>query len=167
MESPTACRAACRRAFTLLELLIVIIIIGVLASVAMPMLNKNIERARTTEALTALGVIRKVMDECYLMRNATNYSGCDYRVLMDDPFSQPGTHFTMGMLSTPAGGGYSVVASRNTYELADNSSSGGNLSVTCDGVTTSFPGIGFVSLCRTAAGSLSITGEGIYQGMQW
>ena len=43
--------------FTLLEILVVIIIVGVLASVAMPSLFKNVEKSRGSEALNALGTI--------------------------------------------------------------------------------------------------------------
>jgi len=44
--------------FTLLELLMVVIIIGILASIALPTYLKTAERARAAEALTILGAIR-------------------------------------------------------------------------------------------------------------
>lgn len=44
--------------FTLLELLMVVIIIGILASIALPQFLRVAERARTTEALSTLGAIR-------------------------------------------------------------------------------------------------------------
>ena len=47
--------------FTLVELLIVVIIVGILASVAIPLYNKSTERAYLTEADTSLGVIRRGM----------------------------------------------------------------------------------------------------------
>ena len=47
-----------RQGFTLLELLVVVIVIGILASLAVPRFLKTIEKARIAEAKTWLGVIR-------------------------------------------------------------------------------------------------------------
>lgn len=45
-------------AFTLLELLIVIIILGVLAALALPQYLRTVERGRSSEAIIHLGTIR-------------------------------------------------------------------------------------------------------------
>jgi len=49
-----------KKAFTLVELLIVVIIIGILATLAVPQYNKMVEKTKWTEALNTLGAIRRL-----------------------------------------------------------------------------------------------------------
>jgi len=62
-----------KRCFTLIELLIVIIIIGILALIAVPQFFKVTERARATEGVRALGGLRSAQiryyAEHYVMTN--------------------------------------------------------------------------------------------------
>jgi prepilin-type N-terminal cleavage/methylation domain-containing protein len=61
--------------FTLLEILVVIIIVGVLASVAMPALFRNVERSRSTEALNTMGTIRRQLEGCAMQFNGV-FTNC-------------------------------------------------------------------------------------------
>lgn len=48
-----------KKAFTLMELIVVVIVIGILATIALPQYGRFIERSRMSEAINILGVIRE------------------------------------------------------------------------------------------------------------
>lgn len=52
--------------FTLIELMIAIMIVGLLATVATPMLTRSLEKAKSSEAMTAMGSIRRAMRMHYV-----------------------------------------------------------------------------------------------------
>jgi prepilin-type N-terminal cleavage/methylation domain-containing protein len=63
-----------QRGFTLIELMICITIIGVLATVAIPMFQTVPERSKSTEAVTALSLIRTSM-RIYYVEHGTFANG--------------------------------------------------------------------------------------------
>lgn len=54
-----------RKGFTLLEVVIVVIIIGLLAAIALPQYTTTLNRAKAGEAYTNLGALRTAMDRYY------------------------------------------------------------------------------------------------------
>ena len=60
-----------RRGFSLVELLWVIIIIGILAAVAIPLMQGRTDAARWSEGRAAMGTIATQL-RCYAVRNGTN-----------------------------------------------------------------------------------------------
>ena len=57
-----------RQGFTLLELLVVVLIIGILASIALPQYEKSVEKARVAEALINIKAIEGSIQR-YVLKN--------------------------------------------------------------------------------------------------
>ena len=108
--------------FTLLEIIIVIIIVGVLASLALPRFFATVEYSRSTEALAAISAVRQALERCYLQRNG-DYTSCTaFNVLdIEDPANSPNNHFGYTINNTSATG-YTITAARNTRDNGDGSS---------------------------------------------
>lgn len=100
--------------FTLLEVIIVIIIVGVLASLALPRFFSTVEFSRSTEALMAFTSLRGSMDRCYLS-NGSNYTGCLITNLdLSNPGLSPGAHFGYSITGQSASA-YTLFATRTTF----------------------------------------------------
>ena len=55
-----------RKGFTLIELLVVVLIMGILASVAMPQYFKTVEKSRSAEAIEVLSAIVDVQERVHM-----------------------------------------------------------------------------------------------------
>ena len=57
-----------RQGFTLIELLVVVLIMGILASVAMPQYFKSVEKSRAAEATSVLSSIASAQERAYMQK---------------------------------------------------------------------------------------------------
>lgn len=89
--------------FTLLEIIIVIIIIGVLASLALPRMFAMTDNAKAVEAMSFFKTFRNGMDMCF-MQGGSTYVGCNTwaTIGVNDPNSEASRHFTFTFVSQSA-----------------------------------------------------------------
>lgn len=107
------------KGFTLLEIIIVIIIVGVLTSIALPLFFRTIEHSRSSEAFMIFSSIRGSVQRCYLGNSGT-YAGCDFsNIDFVVPNGDPGTHFTYS-ISGQTATDYTLTATRNAYDSGDD-----------------------------------------------
>jgi prepilin-type N-terminal cleavage/methylation domain-containing protein len=57
------------KAFTLIEIIIVVVILGILASLSLPRLASQINKARAAEAFNTLGGLMHKISECYALES--------------------------------------------------------------------------------------------------
>ncbi len=69
------------KGFSLLELLVVILMIGILTSVALPNYKRSVQRARVAEALN---LSRAIYDSCERLAWENRYNSCAAAVAADD-----------------------------------------------------------------------------------
>lgn len=73
-----------KKGFTLIEVLIVVVIIAVLASLVMPKLLPQTERAVIAEGIQTLGVLQRAQNQLMDLTGATNWTVAGTHALIKD-----------------------------------------------------------------------------------
>lgn len=115
------------KAFTLLELMIVVAIIGILASVAIPSYQESVKQSRRADVTGALFVLANKMERFFTVNNtyvgATVVAGdnTDYYTL---GFSTASTATTYSLSAAPTSGSAQVGDSCGTLTLTHTGAKG-------------------------------------------
>ncbi len=131
--------------FTLLEIIIVVIIVGVLASLALPKFFATVEYSRAQEALSTIAVVRGSLERYYIQNNGTYVGASTSTIDVGDPLAgQPNNHFA---ISIPAVNQttYTITATRTSRDR-------GNFG-------------DFISVAQTAT-TVTRTGSGAFAGLR-
>lgn len=127
--------------FTLLELIIVVIVIGILASIALPRYIRIAEKGRVSEAKALLGAIRSAQ-----MRYAAEFAKYSNNISLLDLNFPTAKYFT-----------FTIPADANGSSLTDGAIIIGNATRT----TLEGP-IGVYDVTITMDGTIAATGNGTY-----
>ena len=99
--------------FTLLELIMVIIIIGILATLAVPQYTSFVEKARAAEAINTIGAIKTAEDMARLEGSSYLDDADDPGLAISFPTSGTATFWTYAVTGGTADG-YVITATRTS-----------------------------------------------------
>lgn len=125
--------------FTIIELLIVVIIIGVLATIAVPQFTKAVEKTKLSKGMNMLGLMKKAQAMYYAENDSyanvtgagdvdrlTEYVDAIVAADKDWTYNCTGTESMYSCSATRDGGTYDDCEVFNSYSTADEVDTWGN-----------------------------------------
>jgi type IV pilus assembly protein PilE len=104
------------RGFTLMELMIAVVVVGILAAAAVPSYREHIASSRRTDAKSALLAIAQLMERNYTERGT--YASVTLGTTGIYPSTSPQGYYTLSIVSQDADG-FSLLATRAGAQVGD------------------------------------------------
>ena len=95
--------------FTLIEIIVVLIIVGILAAIALPNLFSNVSKSRAEEALASVATYRPTMEGCIVKEAGTTDQNCN-AVNLGFPASTANFSYSVGAPSGATDTNYVITA---------------------------------------------------------
>jgi len=96
-------RLTLERGFTLIEVMIVVVIIGILAAIAYPSYSEQVRQSRRADATSGLLNVAQQLERCFTQFNAYNNAACNV------PATSPEGHYDIAA-NFPAANQFTLVA---------------------------------------------------------
>jgi len=116
------------KGLTLIELLVVVVIVGILAAIAVPLYTGHMQRARRSDAKTALEQVRAAQEMWRAEKGRYSSSQAELQTTMGAPATNIGTFYTWSFTAT----GDTAWIAQATAQ--GNQVSDGNLTINQDGL---------------------------------
>lgn len=152
--------------FTLIEIIVVLIILGILAAIALPNIFMNIERSKTAEAILWIKNYRDKMEACILIHNQ---SQADFETNCWNPFTDDTVNSIRSFRFIEFERGWDALNQRPFYHLALGTRSpiagdpGGTI-LNCETVSQHPNIYSGIVMCRKFDGTFNMYGTGLYAG---
>ena len=147
-----------KKGFTLIEIIIVIVILGILATLALPRITGQMESAKAAEAMNIFGAVKRAAIDCYDLAGGSTsgtFSNCNTQALLGVTVSS-GAKFSY-YATTQSGPAVLIIRAASTSTPSQfiimSVQGNGQTSYASDSATSPFQGI----VSRTAS-SFTSTG---------
>ena len=127
-----------KRGYTLMEIMVVVIVVGILASIALPRYSFTMERAKSAEGLEILGSVSQAQ-KVYQIENGnytTNLANLDVTFDTIQYFNAPSVFDPLDPVANPIA---SIQRSSGLYTFSINE----NGTITCSGDPTACSKLGY------------------------
>ena len=130
--------------FTLIEIIVVLIIVGILAAIALPNLFKNVAKSKSAEALTTISALKSEVEACLQGHTSSAITTCAYAPAVGATIVDP----------TATSNGYTYVITNMANAIT------AQYTITATYVATGDT----IVLQRAANGTFTCTGSGDFLG---